>query len=78
MTEVTSLALDRSRDILIEPVDPDSEFYSDELRAQTSTIKTVLTTQVRVDETKLRMKVAETLPKLLAILAEEEQRLGAR
>lgn len=76
LNDVTALALERAYDILEKPVDPDSDYYPEELRAQTSTIKTALTTQVRVDETKLRMKVAETLPKLLAILKEEEARLG--
>lgn len=70
------LALERGEDILTNPVDPDSAFYPEELRAQTSTIKTVLGTQVRVDENRLRRKLADSMPKLLALIKEEESRLA--
>lgn len=76
LESLTALALERATDILENAVDPDSDYYPEELRAQTSTIKTALQTQVRVDEQRLRQKLSNALPNLLAILKEEELRLG--
>lgn len=73
---LTGLALDRAHDILKDPLDTDSGYYPEELRAQASIIKTTLSTQVRVDENRLRKRELDVMPKLKAIIAEEEKRLG--
>lgn len=47
------------------------------LRAQTSVITSVLNTQTKVDETRLRAKNADRLPELLALINETAKRLPA-
>lgn len=74
---LTGLALDRASDILQVFPSRMSETFGDELRAQTSTIKTVLATQLRVDENQLRRRVVDALPKLLKDVADEERRIAA-
>lgn len=78
LLSLTGLALDRAQDILLVSPDKSSEAYGIELRAQTSTIKTVLATQLRVDENHLRRRATDALPKLLEAVAAEEKRLAAR
>lgn len=75
---LTGLALDRATDILQVFPSRESETFGDELRAQTSTIKTVLATQLRVDENHLRRRTVDALPELLKSVAAEEKRLAAR
>lgn len=40
--------------------------------------RTILNTQVRVDEQRLRRRTSDALPKILAVIAEEKQRRAAR
>lgn len=75
---LTGLALDRATDILQTFPSRQSETFGDELRAQTSTIKTVLATQLRVDENHLRRRTVDALPELLKSVAAEEKRLANR
>ena len=75
---LTGLALDRATDILQVFPSRMSETFGDELRAQVSTVKTVLTTQLRVDENHLRRRTVDALPQLLRDVAAEEKRLAAR
>lgn len=75
---LTGLALDRATDILQDFPDRMSETFGEELRAQTSVLKTVLTTQLRVDENHLRRRTVDALPQLLRDVAAEEKRLAAR
>lgn len=75
---LTGLALDRATDILQVFPSRESETFGEELRAQTSTIKTVLATQLRVDENHLRRRTVDALPELLKSVAAEEKRLAAR
>ena len=77
LLSLTGLALDRATDILRTAPEKTSETFSEELRAQTSTIKTVLTTQLRVDENHLRRRTVDALPELLKNVALEEKRLAA-
>lgn len=76
LEDITGLALARARDILENPLDADSDYYPEELRAVTSTIKTALLTQTRVDENKLRRRELDVMPQLMKIIEEEEKRLG--
>lgn len=75
---LTGLALDRATDILQDFPNRMSETFGEELRAQTSVLKTVLTTQLRVDENHLRRRTVDALPQLLKDVAAEEKRLAAR
>lgn len=75
---LTGLALDRATDILEVFPDRSSATFGDELRAQVSTVRTVLTTQLRVDENHLRRRTVDALPQLLREVAAEEKRIAAR
>lgn len=68
------LALRHSIEILDTPLDLDNNPL---LRAKTASANHILTTQVRVEETKFKARQSEdTFNKLLEIIAEEEKRLG--
>jgi hypothetical protein len=67
--------LDKAQQILAIPLDPDRAHYPAELRAQTALINTAVTTQVRVDETRMRPPRIDRLPDILRMIAEEEARL---
>lgn len=75
---LTGLALDRATDILQVFPSRASETFGEELRAQTSVLKTVLTTQLRVDENHLRRRTVDALPELLKAVALEEKRQSMR
>lgn len=70
---LTGLALKRAREILSEPINFDNDKI---VRATIATIQTVLNTQVRVDEGRLKRRKLDALPKLLEIIAGEERKLG--
>jgi hypothetical protein len=71
LDSLTGLALKRAREILEEPID----FENDKaMRLQVSTIQTVLNTQVRVDEGRLKRRKIDALPKLLELIQREEQK----
>lgn len=75
---LTGLALDRATDILQVFPSRMSDTFGEELRAQTSVVKTVLATQLRVDENQLRRRTVDALPQLLKEIAIEEKKLAAR
>jgi hypothetical protein len=73
---VTQKALDRAEGILDEPLEQtNEETFGPVLRAQTSVISTVLATQAKVDETRLRRQSLDRLPALLALVNETAKRL---
>lgn len=73
---MTQKALDRAEDILDTEADPmDVETFGPKLRAQTSVITSVLNTQAKVDENRLRRQTADRLPALLALVNETAKRL---
>lgn len=75
---LTHSALDKAGEILEIELDPDDEKYGDNLRGLNAAIKTVVATQVRVDEHRLKARKLDALPELLALIAEEEaKRLSA-
>jgi hypothetical protein len=72
---VAQLGLKNLRDILTLPLDIEDGAL---LRAKNAAASTVLGTQVKVDENRLRAGVADKLPELLEILREEEIKYALR
>ena len=73
---MTQKALNTAEDILDEPLDnADEETFGPVLRAKTSVITSVLTTQAKVDETRLRRQSLDRLPALLKLVEETAKRL---
>ena len=71
LERVTEKALDKADDILSLPLpEPDDANFSAILRSQNAAANTILTTQVRVDENRLRKQQVDTLPQLIADIAE--------
>lgn len=62
--------------VLDEPLDRNDVFtFGPVLRAKTSVITTVLATQTKVDETRLRRQALDRLPSLLKLVNETQARL---
>ena len=73
LERVSAKALNKADEILDLPLpSADHASFAAVLRAQNAAINSALTTQARVDENRLRAHVADRLPELLKILAEEE------
>lgn len=75
---MTQKALDKAETILTK--DPftfteDNDRFGPVLRAQTSVITSVLNTQAKVDETRLRRAAHDRLPELLKLINETAKRL---
>ena len=69
-------AIDKIDEIMAIPLDPENSQYGVVLRAQNAAANTALTTQVRVDENRLRAKSPDVLPELLKRIADEEAKLA--
>jgi hypothetical protein len=72
---VAHLGLKNLRDILALPLDVEDGPL---LRAKNAAANTILNTQTKVDENRLRAGVADKLPELLEILREEEIKYALR
>jgi hypothetical protein len=72
---VAKLGLKNLRDILTAPLDFED---SPLLRAKNAAASTVLSTQVKVDEHRLRSAAVDKLPELLEILREEQIKYAIR
>ena len=72
---VAQLGLKNLRDILTLPLDVEDGAL---LRAKNAAANTILSTQVKVDENRLRAGVVDKLPELLEILREEEIKYALR
>ena len=72
---VAQLGLKNLRDILTLPLDVEDGPL---LRAKNAAANTILSTQTKVDENRLRAGVADKLPELLEILREEEIKYALR
>ena len=72
---VAHLGLKNLRDILTAPLDLEDTSL---LRAKNAAASTVLNTQVKIDENRLRAGVVDKLPELLEILREEEIKYALR
>jgi hypothetical protein len=71
LERVTEKAICKADDILSLPLpEPDDANFSAILRSQNAAANTILTTQVRVDENRLRKQQVDTLPQLIADIAE--------
>jgi hypothetical protein len=74
LEQVTEKAIDKADTILSLPLpEPDDANFSAILRSQNAAANTILTTQVRVDENRLRKQQVDTLPQLIAEIAEYRQ-----
>jgi hypothetical protein len=74
LNRATELALDHNIEVLAMPLDTEDKAM---LKAKTATANHVLTTPVRVEETKFKAQRSEdTLNRLLEIIAEEKKKLG--
>ena len=67
---MTDLALESAEQILSVELtqDDDGDFPTAILRAKTSVITTILNTQARVDETRLRKQSLDRFPELMELL----------
>lgn len=66
-------ALDRAGDILeLDISDDEHEKFGEKVRGLNAVIKTVLQTQVRVDEHRLKARSLDVLPALLELIKQEE------
>lgn len=75
LEELTPIALKKLRQILDQPTDFDSVRM---VQAQLSAATTVVNLQVKVDEGRLRRRKVDILPKLLELIASEENRSSQR
>ena len=75
LESVAQLGLKNLRDILTLPLDLEDGSL---LRAKNAAANTVLNTQVKVDENRLRSAVVDKLPELLEILREEQIKYAIR
>jgi hypothetical protein len=71
LDDLTQLALTRLEEILDEPLASDPK----EMAVQMDAIRLTLTTQLRVDDSRLKKRENDTLAKLLARLDDEDARL---
>jgi hypothetical protein len=79
LEKLTGKGLDKADEILSLELDPENgATFGPTLRAQTAVLGQALTTQVRVDEVKLREPRPFKLQELLDLIAEEEKRRPSR
>jgi hypothetical protein len=71
---VTERAIMKSQEILDYPLEPGDENFAAVLRAQTAIVGSALITQTRVDETRLKMRRLDTLPRLIELVREEREK----
>lgn len=76
LEHLSGKALDRIDDILeLDIADDEHDKFGEKLRGLNAAAKTVLATQVRVDEHRLRQRNADTLPELLEEIRKYEERM---
>jgi hypothetical protein len=76
LERVASTALDKLDEVLAIPLpDPGDPTFGNLSRAQTAAANTAIGAQLRVDETALRARQTDMMPRLLEILAREERKL---
>lgn len=72
LDDLTQKALDFYHDLLSEPLSLDDAKL---LSAQSDAARTVLTTQLRVDDSRLKKRTTDTLAELLKRMSVEDERL---
>lgn len=75
LADLTELSMEKAKEILSITTEEKDDSFLSILRAQVSLITTVFTTQARVDESRLRARQADSLPKLLEQLRQEKAKL---
>jgi hypothetical protein len=79
LERVASNALDKLDEVLGIPLpDPSDPSFGNLSRAQSAAANTAINAQLRVDETALRARQTDMMPRLLEILAREERKLATR
>jgi hypothetical protein len=75
LEHLSGRALDRLDDLLdLDIADDEHEKFGEKVRALNAATKTVLQTQVRVDEHRLKTRALDVLPELLEAIKQEEAR----
>lgn len=76
LERVAELAIDTQEKILLLPL-PDNadDSFAAVLRAQNAAAATILATQVKVDENRLRKAAIDLLPEIIRVAREEEQKI---
>jgi hypothetical protein len=78
LERVASTALDKLDEVLAIPLpDPSDPTFGNLSRAQTAAANTAIGAQLRVDDTRLRNRQADVMPRLLEILEREARKLTA-
>jgi hypothetical protein len=76
LERVASTALTKLDEVLaIALPDPNDPSFGNLSRAQTAAANTAINAQLRVDDTRLRARQTDMMPRLLEILAREERKL---
>ena len=75
LDELTGLALTKYREIIALPLIPGDTSFLAIMKQQITVADSILRTATRVDETRLRKRQIDVLPRLLAVLAAEEAKL---
>jgi hypothetical protein len=75
LATVANQALEKACEIMRAPFDPNNGILA---RAQTAVVNAALSTQARVDETELRRRQIDVIPKLLELMAEEAKKIPPR
>jgi hypothetical protein len=70
-----SKSIAKLNEVLDIPLDPERTHYQAELRSRTALINTALSTQARVDETRMRPQRISRLDHLIELIRQEEARL---
>lgn len=79
LEQLSGDALDRASDLLEMDISNDEDDkFGEKVRGLNSVIKTVLQTQVRVDEHRLKSRKLDALPELLELIKAEEKQRAAR
>lgn len=73
---MASTALDKLDEVLAIPLpDPSDPSFGNLSRAQTAAANTAIGAQLRVDETTMRARQTDVMPRLLDILEREQRKL---
>lgn len=75
LVDLTQLSIEKAKEILEMDLNEKDDSFLALLGKQVTLITTVFTTQARVDESRLRARQADSLPKLLEALRQERAKL---
>lgn len=75
LEDVTEQAFIKLKEILAMPLDKDDEEFATTLRVQMTAVQTVLNTNVRVDEQRMKRRSSDNLGALLDVLNKHERKM---